>query len=188
MMRNIAEHSIFCTAAAAIVAVCTLPAAAEDSIEAKYLSNVRQLTDVPGYDGGPFISPDGRWVVFRSDRKKEHYLQIYMIGVDGRHETAMTAGKSVNWAPYWYPTAPYIIWAGADHSDPKARPNYDLWLMKYEITDGKPVPGPKWRITDHAEADVLPVFSPDGKKLMWTSKRTGNRTSQLWIADFALPQ
>ena len=69
----------------------------------------------------------------------------------------------MNWAPYWHPTEPYIIWTGADHSDPRARPNYDLWLMKYEEADGefaaasKPV-----RITDHASADVLPVFSPDG--------------------------
>ncbi len=153
-------------------------------------SDVRQLTDVDGYDGGPFISPDGRWVVFRSDRKKKDYLQIHVIGIDGKHGVALTDNQGVNWGPYWHPTGPYIIWAAADHSDPKVRPNYDLWLMKYEIQQGKlgPGPGPLWRITDHPEADVLPVFSPDGKKLMWTSKRTPDRTSQLWIGDFKLPQ
>ena len=151
-------------------------------------SGVRQLTNARGYDGGPFISPDNRWVVFRSDRKKEHYLQIYAIGVDGKNEVALTDGEAVNWGPYWYPTGPYLIWAGADHSNPKARPNYDLWLMRYKIQDGKLAPGPTWRITDHAAADVLPVFSPDGKKLMWTSKRTENGSSQLWIADFKLPR
>ncbi len=150
-------------------------------------SNVRQLNNAPGYDGGPFISPDNRWVIFRSDRKKEHFLQIYAIGIDGKNEVALTDDQSVNWGPYWYPTAPYVIWAGADHSDPQARPNYDLWLMKYEIRDGKLGPGPKWRITDHPQADVLPVFSGDGKKLMWTSNRTADHTSQLWIADFKLP-
>ncbi len=45
-------------------------------------SNKRQLTDAPGYDGGPFISPDGKWIVFRSDRKMAEHLQIYVIGVD----------------------------------------------------------------------------------------------------------
>ena len=40
------------------------------------------------------------------------------------------------------------------------------------------------RITTHAKADVLPVFSPDGTKLMWTSSRTTDGTSQLWIADW----
>ena len=34
-------------------------------------------------------------------------------------------------------------------------------------------------------ADVLPVFSPDGKRLMWTSKgRPADNTSQLFIADY----
>lgn len=150
-------------------------------------TNVRQLTDAKGYDGGPFFSPDGQWIIFRSDRKKEHYLQIYAIGVDGKNEVALTDNVGVNWAPYWHPTEPYIIWCGADHSNPKARPNYNLWLMKYSIEDGKFKKGKVTQITDHKSADVLPVFSPDGKKLMWTSNRTEDGSSQLWIADFKLP-
>ncbi|MEX0936674.1 MAG: biopolymer transporter Tol [Pirellulales bacterium] len=150
-------------------------------------SNIRQITDAPGYDGGPFFSPDGKWIIFRSDRKREGYLQIYAIGADGENEIALTDNEGVNWAPYWHPTEPYIIWAGADHSDPTARPNYDLWLMRYEVADGKLSGGPITRITDHAAADVLPVFSPDGQRLMWTSTRTEDGASQLWIADFKLP-
>jgi Tol biopolymer transport system component len=150
-------------------------------------THLRQLTNAPGYDGGPFISPDGRWVVYRSDRKKSEMLQIHAIGIDGRNDVALTDNVGVNWAPYWHPTKPYIIWTGADHTDPKARPNYDLWLMKYEVKDGKLAPGPITRITDHPSADVLPVFSPDGKQLMWTSNRTDDHSSQLWIADFKFP-
>lgn len=151
-------------------------------------TGLRQLTDAPGYDGGPFISPDGKWVVYRSDRKKSEMLQIHAISIDGKNDVALTDTVGVNWAPYWHPTQPYIIWTGADHSDPKARPNYDLWLMKYETRDGKIAPGPITRITDNPAADVLPVFSPDGKQLMWTSNRTDDHSSQLWIADFKLPE
>lgn len=151
-------------------------------------TNVRQLTDAPGYDGGPFISPDGQWIVFRSDRKEKEHLQIYVIGIDGKHETALTDTNGVNWGPYWHPTKPYIIWSGADHSDPNARPNYDLWLAKYEVQDGKFTIGKPVRITDFAGADVLPVFSPDGKQLMWTSTRSDDHSSQLFIADFKLPE
>ncbi len=57
--------------------------------------------------------------------------------------------------------------------------------MKYETKADGIHPGPITRITDHASADVLPVFSPDGKQLMWTSNRTDNHESQLFIADFA---
>src|SRR5262249_37133110 len=87
-------------------------------------TGLRQLTKGPGHDGGPFISPDGKWVVYRSDRKKEGFLQIHAIGIDGKNDVALTDNVGVNWAPYWHPTKPYIIWTGADHSDPKARPNY----------------------------------------------------------------
>jgi TolB protein len=151
-------------------------------------SHVRQLTHAKGYDGGPFISPDGKWVVYRSDRKKEGFLQIHAIGIDGQNDVALTDNVGVNWAPYWHPTLPYIIWTGADHSDPQARPNYDLWLMKYEGRDGKIAPGPIMRITDNPAADVLPVFSPDGKQLMWTSNRTADHSSQLFLAEFKLPE
>jgi hypothetical protein len=68
-----------------------------------------------------------------------------------------------------------------------ARPNYDLWLMKFSTAGGTIGRGPIVRITDHAGADVLPVFSPDARRLMWTSSRTVDRSSQLWIADFKLP-
>ena len=148
---------------------------------------VRQLTHESSYNGGPFTSPDGSWVVYRSDRKQEGFLQLHVIGFDGQNDTALTDNIGVNWAPYWHPTKPYIIWTGADHSDPHAKPNYDLWLMRYSEQDGKIVPGKIWRITDHPAADVLPVFSPDGTKLMWTSNRTDDHTSQLFIADFTLP-
>jgi Tol biopolymer transport system component len=151
-------------------------------------SQLRQLTNEPGYDGGPFISPDGKWVVYRTDRKRPEMLQIHVIGIDGAGDVALTDNVGVNWAPYWHPTEPYIIWTGADHSDPTKRPNYDLWLMKYGVDDGRIVPGPVTRITDHPSADVLPVFSPDGRQLMWTSNRGDDHSSQLWIADFKLPQ
>lgn len=151
-------------------------------------SNVRQITDAPGYDGGPFISPDSQWIVFRSDRKVKEHLQIYVVGIDGKNETALTDTNGVNWGPYWHPKKPYLIWSGADHSDPNARPNYDLWLAKYEVKDGKFTIGEPARVTDSAGADVLPVFSPDGKKLMWTSTRTDDHSSQLFIADFKLPE
>jgi Tol biopolymer transport system component len=150
-------------------------------------SNVRQITNAPGYDGGPFISPDGKWIIFRSDRKKPEWLQIYVIGLDGKNETQLTDTQGVNWGPYWHPSQPCIIWSGADHSDPNARPNYELWLARYRVLDGQFRLDSPARITDYEGADVLPVFSPDGAKLMWTSTRTDDHSSQLFVADFTLP-
>src|SRR5262245_30399164 len=142
--------------------------------------NVRKLTNAPGcYNGGPFFSPDGKRVIFRSDRKKKDQLQLYVINVDGSGEKALTNDDNwVFWAPYWHPDGKHIIYTAADHSNPTARPNYDLYWMNVET-------GKKVRITHAPGADVLPVFSPDGKRLMWTSSRDGRQPPQLYMADFA---
>jgi Tol biopolymer transport system component len=58
---------------------------------------------------------------------------------------------------------------------------YDLYWM--DIDTGK-----KERLTFAPGADVLPVFSPDYKKLMWTSTRDGMQPSQLYMADFIPPK
>jgi Tol biopolymer transport system component len=144
--------------------------------------NVRKLTNAPGcYNGGPFFSPDGKRVIFRSDRKEKDRLQLYVINTDGSGERALTDDlKWVCWGPYWYRDSRHIIYAGADHGKP-GRPNYDLYWM--DVDTGKKV-----RLTFAPGADVLPVFSPDGKKVMWTSTRDGRRSAQLYIADFVPPK
>ena len=143
--------------------------------------NVRQLTHAPKcYNGGPFFSPDGKKVIFRSDRKKKDHLQLFVINADGTGERALTDDLTwVQWGPYWWKDGKHIIYAAADHNV-MGRPNYDLYWM--DIDTGKKV-----RITYAPGADVLPVFSPDYKKLMWTSTRDGRQPAQLWIADFTPP-
>src|SRR5438552_17926926 len=87
--------------------------------------NVRQLTHAPGcYNGGPFFSPDGQRVIFRSDRAKLDHLQLYVINADGTGERALTDDLNwVCWGPYWYKDGKHIIYAAADHAVP-GRPNY----------------------------------------------------------------
>ena len=98
-------------------------------------SNQRQLTNVPGYDGGPFISPDGRWIVYRSDRKQQGMLQIHVIGIDSKNDVA-TDNVGMNRRLLASDKAVHYLENCADDSDPKARPNFDLWLLKYEVRDG----------------------------------------------------
>ncbi len=146
-------------------------------------SGVRKLTNAPNcYNGGPFFSPDGKRVIFRSDRKKKDHLQLYVINADGTGERALTDDLAwVFWAPYWHLDGKHIIYTAADHSNPMARPNYDVWWMNVDT-------GKKVRLTYAPGQDVLPVFSPDGKKVMWTSTRDGRQPAQLYLADFVAPR
>src|SRR5262249_22744780 len=145
--------------------------------------HVRQLTHAPGcYNGGPFFSPDGRRGGFRSDRKEKDRLQLYVINADGTGGRAPTHKDKWGYlAPDWYKDGKHIIYTAADHSDPTKRPNYDLYWMN--IDTGKTV-----RLTYDPGQDVLPVFSPDYKKVMWTSNRGGLPGTQLFLADFIPPK
>lgn len=148
-------------------------------------SGVRQLTNAPGYDGGPFFSPDQKWVIFRSDRDKKDMLQLFAISVDGKHEVQLTKNlDQVNWCPYFHPSGKYLIWSGADYSKGPATAKFHLFTMELTYPEGQLTAGKITQITDSPVSDVLPVFSPDGKKLMWTAKRSADRSSQLWIADW----
>jgi len=146
-------------------------------------SNVRQITNVDGYDGGPFFSPDNKWVIFRSDRHKEHMLQLFAVSADGKHEFQLTDNlNEVNWCPYFHPSGKYIVWAGADYS--RGRGTFNLFTMDISYNDTEFKAGNRTQVTFNQAADVLPVFSPDGTKLMWTSTRTEDHSSQLWMADW----
>jgi len=146
-------------------------------------TNVRQITNASGYDGGPFFSPDNQWIIFRSDRLEKDMLQIYAVSADGKTEVQLTNNlKHVNWCPYFHPSGKYIIWSNADYTT--GRGTFHLLMMDLTYPNGKLTAGKTTQITDSPAMDVLPVFSPDGKKLMWTTTRTPDNSSQLFIADW----
>lgn len=147
-------------------------------------SNQRRLTFGQGYDGGPFFSPDGKTIIYRGDRRNDdkQNLQIRMVDVDGKNDRAITDNPVFNWCPFWLPSGKGFVFTQTDHAAYARgeRPNYDLFMLK---PDGSGLT----RITFDPAFDGLPVFSPDGKKLMWTSKRNGLAEAQVFIADFKLP-
>ncbi len=148
-------------------------------------ANQHRLTFTPGYDGGPFFSPDSQHIIYRADHRDDGLmnLQLRIMNADGTNDRAITDNPVFNWCPYWYPTGKSLIFTQADHMAYAhgGKTNYDLYMTTPE--------GESFiRITDNPEFDGLPVFSPDGTKLLWTSKRDGMDQPQLFIADFAIPK
>lgn len=141
-------------------------------------SNVRRITNAKGYDGGAFFSPDGKRICFRGfrDTANPGNAQIYVINADGSNERQLTFDQAVNWCPYWHPNGEWLIYSKniGDHR------NFELFLV---LVAG----GESLRVTTHPGADVLPVFSRDGKRMMWTSTRAEGK-SQVFLADFVLPE
>jgi Tol biopolymer transport system component len=139
----------------------------------------------PGYDGGPFFSPDGKRLVYRSDRKGNDLLQIFVADLTfddagnitgSKDERQLTDDANVNWGPYWHPDGKHIVYATSKHG----HANYELYLMQDDGSNPT-------RVTFWNGADVLPTSSPDGKWLLWTSKRTADQTTQVFAARFKIP-
>lgn len=139
-------------------------------------SNKRQLTHHSHcYNGGPFFSPDGQQILFRADRDKPHYLQIYLLDKKTLEERQLTANSDVNWAPYFHPNGRVIAYTrSVGHG------KYEIFLQNIKT-------GVEVRLTHDNDFNGLPVFSNQGDQLLWTSKRdTGS--CQLFLADFTLPK
>jgi Tol biopolymer transport system component len=137
-------------------------------------SNVRCLTTEPGYDGGPFFSPDGTRVVWRHFEENGMIADVWTMKLDGSDKKRVTDFKSMSWAPFYHPSGKYFIFT----SNKLGFENFELFLVD-AAGEHEPV-----RVTFTPGFDGLPVFSPDGKKLCWTSGRTGDGKSQLFVADW----
>ena len=137
-------------------------------------SNQIRLTDSPGYDGGPFFTPDGQHIVWRHFTTDGSQADIYTMRIDGSNVRRLTDFNSMSWAPYFHPTGAYVIFA----SNKLGFSNFELYLVD-AIGRHQPI-----RVTTTDGFDGLPVFSPDGNRLCWTSNRNSQDVSQLYLAEW----
>ncbi len=136
-------------------------------------SQVRRLTTEIGYDGGPFFSPDGGQICFRRFSRDGTTAEIMLMNVDGTEQRAITRLGNMSWAPYFHPSGDYLIFATNRHGFG----NFELYLVD-AAGAGEPV-----RVTYRTGFDGLPVFTPAGDGLVWTS-HGGNSQSQLFEAQW----
>ena len=151
------------------------------------------LVTAKGYNGGPFFSPDAKRIVYRSDRKGDSNLQLFIadLAIDpatgaitgALKETQITDDSNVNWTPFWHPSGESLIFA----SSKAGHRNYEVFAI--DVTSDTLPADRQWdRITECDGFDGLPVFSTTGELMMWTSQRGGKLpgeekpSSQIWIA------
>jgi Tol biopolymer transport system component len=137
-------------------------------------SETRRLTTVPGYDGGPFFTPDGSRIVWRRFDEQGLIADVWTMKPDGSDQKQITNFGSMSWAPYMHPSGDYIIFS----SNKLGFENFELFIVDAQGTKD-PV-----RITYSDGFDGLPVPSPDGKTLAWTSRRSGGAAGQLFLAQW----
>ncbi|MGH7206803.1 MAG: TolB family protein [Nitrospiraceae bacterium] len=161
-------------------------------------THLRRLTDELGYDGGPFFSPDSRRIVYRASHPRdpaeiEQYkallaqrlvepgqLEIFVMNADGTAKRQVTANGASNFSPFFHPDGRRIVFSSNQHdSRREGPPTFHLYLISDENTGLE-------RITFTGMFNSFPMFSPDGRKLVWVSDRNATERGEfnIFLADW----
>ncbi len=159
-------------------------------------SNQKRLTNHLGYDGGAFYSWDGKKIVFRASSpdatEAESYkallreglvrpnkMELFVMDSDGSNCKQLTSNGKANFAPFFYPDNRTIAFS-TNVADTERGRNFDIHLIDSEN------PEKLIRVTFCPEFDGFPVFTRDGKKIIFSSNRNGKQRGEtnVFIADW----
>ncbi len=158
-------------------------------------SNIKRLTYSKGYDGGPFVSWDNKVIVYRrgafeSAQDEKDYdelhaqhlvrpkrMDLWIMDSQGRYQRQLSHLPGASFAPFVQPGGKNIIFS-SNYLDPKGR-EFDLFRI---TKDGNKVE----QITFQPDFDGFPMFSRDGKKVVWASNRFGSvpHETNIFVADW----
>jgi len=160
-------------------------------------SNVKQLTKAVGYDGDAVFSPDGKYIVWRASRPKGNDLdeyryqlsqgllragkfELFLLKLGSKRAVRLTNNGATNFSPSFDPQSSKVIFSSNMSQDDGL--NYDLYTVDIKTRKLE-------RITYYSGFDGYPVFSSDGKKLLFTSSRNFRYKAETniftvdWVAD-----
>jgi len=161
-------------------------------------TKVRRLTTDIGYDGGAFFSPDSKRIVYRASHPTEPaeiarykdlltqhlvepgQLEIFVMNADGSGQHQVTSNGASNFAPYFQPDGKRIIFSSnVETRGDGGRPSFHLYLIGEDGTGLE-------RLTFAGQFNSFPMFSPDGKRLVWVSNRNAKQSGEfnVFLADW----
>ncbi len=131
-----------------------------------------RFTFDPAVDFDPVWSPDGKRIVFASNRKG-HY-DLYVKNASGAGNEELLFESEADKLPSdWSRDGRYIAFSALD---PKTKTNYDIWVLPL-FGDRKPFPFLRTQF-DELQAG----FSPDGHWLAYASNESG--VFEVYVAPF----
>lgn len=139
-------------------------------------SNIRRLFASDGYDAEATVSQDGKKIAFTSTRDGD--LDIYTMDADGRNVRRLTNEPGYDGGPFFSADGKQIVYRAYHPADPKELSDYqnlleqklvrptklDIYVMNADGTN-------KRRVTNLNVASFAPYFTPDGKRIIFSTNQ-----------------
>ncbi len=161
-------------------------------------SHHRRLTDDVGYDGGAFFSPDSKRIVYRASHPTDPaeiaqykellsqrlvepgQLELFVMNADGSGKRQVTSNGASNFSPFFHPDGKRIVFSSnVETRGEGGRPSFHLYLVGDDGTGLE-------RLTFDGQFNSFPMFSPDGKRVVWVSDRNAKQPGEfnVFLADW----
>ena len=121
-----------------------------------------------------FFTPDGKKILWRRFDEQGLIADVWTMNLDGTDKKQITNFKAMSWAPYMHVSGEYILFA----SNKLGFENFEVFMVDAAGTK-EPV-----RVTYSDGFDGLPVPSPDGTQIAFTSARSGGGAGQIFLAQW----
>jgi len=140
----------------------------------------RPFLPSPGYDAEATAAPNGKWLVFTSERGGD--VDLWRADLDGRNLLRLTDGVGYDGGGVFSPDSKLIAWRTNYPKGEAATAKYrellrqhlvepmemDIWVMN---ADGSG----KRQVTKLPGAAFAPIFTPDGKGLVFATNHHDNQ-------------
>jgi Tol biopolymer transport system component len=141
---------------------------------------VKQLTHSKGYDAEATLSPDGKKMIYTSD--KDGDIDLYIMDLDKGTEKRVTNTLGYDGGAWFSPDGKKIIWRASRPKTEEEIKEYKDFLKENLVaptnmevfvanTDGSNV----HQVTSYGQANWAPAFMPDSKRIIFASNHEYKR-------------
>jgi dipeptidyl aminopeptidase/acylaminoacyl peptidase len=150
---------------------------------------LKALTKEKGYDAEASYSPDGKWILFASNRSgyqeklseeeqklfekdPSSQMELYLMKADGTGLKRLTHHLGYDGGPFFSADGKKITWRRFNKMGTFA----EIWVMNADGSDAR-------QLTNWQAMSWAPYFHPSGDYLIFTSNKLGYQNFELFIVD-----
>lgn len=134
--------------------------------------DIKPLTRTAGYDAEATVSPNGKRIVFTSERDGD--LDLYSMDAKGKNVVRLTRELGYDGGAFYSPDSKMLVYRASHPTSAEDIKKYkdllaqhlivpttfELWVMKADGTG-------KRQVTKLNAASFAPFFTPDGKRIIF---------------------